>query len=346
MNIFVKRLKAVARTLPGDIPLERILRLVILAVFVGVVVYYAIGRKQSFTLYATTNSVAVNVTGDDPQDWELADASLCLRKSEDVTSKPETLAPNPQCSPSFFVNAVEPPPEAEDTAAKPPAVPEQAFFELTWVEGTRLVINHTAGGPMTVEVTYEKPELKNFSTFDGIPITQNSVLFFPRSSLATTEAVFIKGRVQVGNPVKSRTSFLLLNGSYEIRERLGLSSGPTLIAKGTLLPGDFVSLVDRQGAEIPTQMVLMPPARTSDRGFDIVATSPLRHSALLVDRIGAARTEITTRWMDRLASDALPLALSIFLGLLGASLGIAKSLVGPAPQSNAPKQSPSDKAPL
>ncbi len=295
-----------ARSLPGTVPLEVFVRVVLLIVFAAVAVYYLLDRKQSFTLYVHTRLATVELTGSSQQTWYLSRATLCQRATGEGTSD------SPQCAAPYYNSF-----EGEEV-------------EVTWQEGVTLTLRGMDETSFITEITVPDPEAEP-PYFDDTPITDKSLIIFDRRSLLDSGALVLTGELTVGASPESGATHLLQGGRYEIRESLRLSSGPSVVATGTFLPGDTLTLEDATGTPVPLQMLISPP-RNAGSDFDIVATSPPRKSAIVLQRIGTAKTRISSRWMDRLANDALPLALSIFLGLLGASLGIAKSLVGAGPR--------------
>jgi hypothetical protein len=196
--------------------------------------------------------------------------------------------------------------------------------EVSWPVGTELSLSGAAHGTLAAQIgnIAEKHIL-----FNNITVEKNSLILFDQRSLADTSSLVLSGVLALGEVAETGSIHLVQRGSYEIREALPLTPGTSIVATGQFLPGDYVRIEHQNGAPIPMRILItIPGSDLAD--FDVIATSPPLPSNIVVQRIGAKPTHITSRWMDRVTNDALPLALSIFLGLLGASLGIAKSLIG------------------
>ncbi len=280
---------------------EVALRVLLLCVFAGVALYYLLEREQSFTLHVQTKSARIELTDADPAPWYVAGATLCQR-AEGGGDGEGTL-----CDLKYYNSH-----QSEEA-------------EVLWQTGVVLTISGMDETYLSAHITVPEGASRT-STFDTAEITDQSVLVFERQSLEDTASLVAAGHLVIGEVAETGSTQLLQGGVYEIRESLKLSSGPSVVARGSFLPGDSISLLDKSGDPVPAQILITAPlGPRSD--FELVATSPPRNSAMVVQRIGAVKTQITSRWMDRLVNDALPLALSIFLGLLGASLGIAKNVV-------------------
>lgn len=295
-------LLGLARRLPAGVPPDRIARGVLIVIFALVAIYYLLERDQSFTIHAQTGAASIEVTGARSHIWVLGNAVLCNRRPGQIDG-PHGDGP---CDNRYFETF-----KAEEAEISLPA-------------GTKLSLHGTNPEQLAIQIS-KVPE--RLPLFDSIPITENSVLFFDRGSLADTSSLVISGYLTLGEIAETGATQLVRQGSYEIRESLARTSGISIVAMGDFLPGDYVRVEGQDGKLVPMRILItVPGVELAD--FDVIATSPPRPSSIVVQRIGAAQTRITSRWMDRLSNDALPLALSIFLGLLGAALGIAKSLFG------------------
>jgi len=293
-------LLALARRLPLGPPPEPVMRVAVVIIFIAVGVYYALARDQSFTLHAQTRAATVTLTGPQVQEWFLRDAILCLRRSEPAAANVESDV----CSGRFYTQVT-----AEEAS-------------VLWPERAALTLS--GGNQDMLLVAIDLSQTAEPAQFNGQPVRDESLLMFPKSSLVDTGSLVARGRVSLGALAAGGAPHLLVGGSYEIREELGLSTSSVVVATGNFLPGDMVRIEDAQGLQV-TSHVLIAPSTHALAGFDVVATTPPAPSVLKIQRIGAEPSRITSRWTDRLINDAFPLALSIFLGLLGASLGITKS---------------------
>lgn len=301
----IRTLLSASRALAGPVVHIGIMRSVLLFAFLCVAAYYLFPRPQSFTIVAATQSVTVT-TAEGMQDvWALENAVLCQRRPVDAPL-PDELPQAGQCDPEDYVEMRAP------------------FAEILWTPGYRLTVSGDSESQLYVSIT--APPKGPLALFGEAPITNASALFFDRSSLANLGGLVAQGQIEIGGLAQAGAAKLTRSGTYQIRETLGLPSRKAVVATGDILTGDLVRLTDRQGAGITATMLLAPSADAL-ADFDVIMTSPEQPSAIEITRIGGAQSTITTRWTDRIANDALPVALSIFLGLFGVTLGIARSLV-------------------
>ena len=306
MNRRIRALLSIPRYLAPPMRAIATLRGILLAFFVIVAAYYLFPRKQSFTILAPTQSVTVETAANQQHVWSLAGALLCRRLGEEETSS-GGLATNRECDPEIY----------NEYAADE--------IDIFWPQGYRLSVTGHDRTRLVVEISVENTgELAHFG--DAL-ITNNSLLYFERETFDRLGGLVASGEISIGQVAEAGASKLTRGGTYQIRENLWLTGGRTTVAQGDILTGDFVRLTDGKGDDIDGTMFL---TRTGNSlaDFDVVLTSPPKRSAIEVTRIGGAQTSITTRWTDRLTNDALPAALSIFIGLFGASLAIARSLAG------------------
>ncbi|MBV7378514.1 hypothetical protein [Maritimibacter dapengensis] len=297
-----QQLLSIARRLAVGPNLQRSVSILLTVMFALVVVYYLLVREQSFTVYAQTNYAAFEVTTKRPQLWMIGDATLCQRR---VKRKAEADRDGLCDGRLFDVQPAE-------------------LAEITWTEGTNFTLFGDTGN--LAALAFQGGE-ESGAFFNGEPIRGESILYFATDSLAKVETLVLSAKVTIGANAETGETGLLHDGRYEIREVLALTSGASVVATGTFLPGDQIRVIDKDGSRLSMRLLIMP-SDTSRAAFGIVATSSPEVSSIAIDRVGAARTHITSKWTDRLSNDSLPLALSIFLGLFGASLGIAKSLTG------------------
>tara|TARA_R110000751_G_scaffold8041_3_gene32504 strand:+ start:5278 stop:6216 length:939 start_codon:yes stop_codon:yes gene_type:complete len=304
MNRGTKLLLIASRTLVSHASFSLVVPLCLIAFFIWVAAYYLVDREQSFTVQAATQSITVTVTDGPVQVWSLGKSLLCLRHG----AEPEVGSKNPkQCEPRFFSEH------------------EATIDELVWPVGAVLTIAGYDETRLSVAISLNGASGRAY--FGDRVINDQSVLFFERNALRNEGSLALTGKVKLGQPAETGAVRLLRAGKYEIRENLGLSAGSSVVVSGTLMPGDYAEVTDRMGSGIPTSLFLTQTAvPLSD--FEVILTTPPQNSMLLIKRVGSAVTEIRPTWTDRLVNDAMPLAVSILLGLFGASLGIAKNLSG------------------
>lgn len=304
MNRHIRTLLSASRNLVSPVYRFGIIRVVVLLFFCFVAAYYIYPRAQSFTIVASTQSVSVTLSGGSLHLWSLENAVLCLRLPKDVSITPN-VSPQTHCDPGFY---------REIKSKK---------VDILWTPGHRLTVSGYDKSQLTVEIeTFESTESTKFGK---LSIVDKSVLFFGRSSFDNLGGLVAHGQVKIGEIAEAGAAKLTRGGTYQIRENMGIPSRKSVVASGEILTGDFLRLTDGEGNGIDTTMFL---TRTTNNlaDFDVIMTSPERPSAIEITRIGGAQSTITTRWTERIINDALPVALSIFLGLFGASLGIVRSL--------------------
>lgn len=297
-----KLLLMTSRTLVSNVTPGLLVQIGLIVFFFGVGVYYLVDRKQSFTVQASTQSVTVKITDGPNNVWSLGRAILCLRNGERILQDKKDQR---QCDPDYYTEHV--------------AVIE----DLEWPVGTVLMVSGYNELLLSVEINVSTAVKPLY--FNEVEITDQSVLFFERSALHDQGSFALSGIVKLGQPAEAGGARLLRSGHYEIREYLGLTSGSSVVSTGMLLTGDYAELTDRSRVGIPTSLFLTE-SNVTLADFDVILTSPPESSMLVIKRIGSEVAEIRPKWTDRLVNDALPLAVSILLGLFGASLGIVKNL--------------------
>ncbi|MEP1538805.1 MAG: hypothetical protein ABJQ34_20785 [Paracoccaceae bacterium] len=284
-------------------------RLVLLAIFIAVAAYYILPRAQSFTVVAATQSVTVNLMPGTQTHWELKNVTVCLRRSREPSVEAEVKE-----------NAGSAKRECNAKRYSEMALPK---VDILWTAGHRLKITGFDKERLAVEVATNAATAA--TRIDGRVITDNSLILFDRATIPDLGGLVATGKITIGELAEASAARLTRGGVYHIRENYGFPARKSIISSGQILPGDLVRLVDRRQSEINSTMFLTQSAHPL-ADFEVILTSPEQHSAIEITRIGGAQSSITTTWIDRVSNDALPVALSILLGLFGASLGIARSL--------------------
>lgn len=307
MNKHVGVLLSVSLKLSHAVSQFGALRAILIALFCGVAVYYIFPRAQSFTVVAATQSVSMSLMPGTQTVWDLQNAIVCLRLPEGETVQNETSSDQPggQCDPEYYAEATYP------------------QVSVLWTAGHQLKVSGFDDTRLLIEVQTGSSTAPTHIVDDVV--TDNSLVLFDRTTMRTLGGLLAKGEVAIGDLAEAGAAHLTRGGTYQIRENLGFPSRKSVVATGDILPGDLVRLTDGTGASIYSTLLLTQSTHAL-ADFDVILTSPERQSAIEITRIGGAQSSISTRWTDRIANDALPVALSIFLGLFGASLGIVRSL--------------------
>lgn len=308
MNRHIRALLSISRNLVHPFHVISTVRGLLLVIFAAVAAYYLYPRKQSFTIFAPTQSVTIELAGNQQHLWSLAGAHLCRRLNDGETNS-AALITNNECDPEIF---------SEYTADE---------INIYWPQGYSLTVTGHDQSRLIVEIAVENAS--QLARFDDTFITNNSLLYFDRATLDQLGGLVASGAIAIGQVAEGGASKLTRGGSYHILEQLWFTKGRTTVAQGDILTGDFVRLVDHKGNRVDGTMFLTSSSNIL-ADFDVVLTSPPKRSAIEVTRIGGAQSSISTRWTDRITNDSLPAALSIFIGLFGASLGIARGLAGDA----------------
>ncbi|MGH1466907.1 MAG: hypothetical protein ACRBBQ_16265 [Cognatishimia sp.] len=305
MKRHIRTLLSVSRNLANPLFQFGLLRIILLTIFGFVALYYSYPRTQSFTIVASTQSVTATLSKGHQQPWSMQNAVLCHRHTGEDPLELEA-TPQDHCDSEFYKEI------------------QLQMVDILWTPGHRLTVSGHDGRYLAVEIeTFESSEATRFGE---ISITNNSILFFDRTSLDELGGLVAKGQIEIGQIAEAGAAKLTRGGRYQIRENLGAPSHKTVVASGDILTGDRIRLVDRDNNGISATMFMTSSANNLG-DFDVILTSPEQRSAIEFTRIGGGYSTVTTRWTDRIANDALPVALSIFLGLFGASLGIARSLL-------------------
>lgn len=303
MNKHVRTLLSVSLSLAAAGTQFTVLRLILLLMFFSIAIYYMVPRAQSFTVVAATQSVTVTLQPTTEAVWDLQDVTTCFRLAKEETA--QAVDETAKCDARFYREVVSP------SAA------------VLWTGGHQLKVRGYDDTHLIIEIQTDLAEEP--TRIDGQIVTDNSLIIFDRATIVHMGSLVAKGQITIGELAEAGAAYLTRDGTYQIRENLGFPSRKSIVSAGEILTGDLVRLTDPAGQMIDATMFLTDTTnRLAD--FDVILTSPERRSAIELTRIGGAQSTMTTRWSDRMANDALPMAVSILLGLFGASLGIARSL--------------------
>ena len=316
-------------------PSIRFFRIWLAVLFVLLALYYAAPRKQAFTVFASTEYLVVETVSSDSPDWELPQMEVCLRTDTPGQSSTDIAA----CDNALFEQHV-----LSDVA-------------LRWSGGYRLVLQGFDPSGLVVLVerdpSAEDVVVDGFKVQDqqsdedapfGVAVTNGSLLRIPFLS-GDRPMIPLRGKVSIGDVPSSRHGLLLREARFEIRQTLGLTRRPVVVAEGTLFPGDrigfarakqplwdrFASLFrpapSEQAApseDITASLFVTDISRLSP-AFDLVATTSSEFSSLRLTRIGSQPTIIPVSWTQRVAADTIPVALATLLGLLGTAIALSNA---------------------
>ena len=287
---------------------------------------------MSFTVSASVERLRVDTVNEGSPDWELPVIEACLRTSGEALAAIPAGNTNPACVSSLYV---------------PIRVEEPS---IRWTEGYSLTFEGISKAYARVIVRKsadaDPVRIDGFAP-GGDPITRTvtdgSILLIPWLDEAFEQrpVLPLRGRLVIGDVPNASDALLLRSGTYEIRQNLGLNPRPTVVATGTLTPGDRIGFATRRpplwrrgldalnGRERMTGDLVANAFVTElsplHQGFDIVATTPAEYSALRLTRIGIEPTIIPITWTERLRADALPIGISTLIGLLAGMLALANT---------------------
>lgn len=289
------------------------LRAFVVIVFCLVPVYYLWDRNQSFTLQAATQSITITTDAGLDNEWEIAGAILCRR----IPAGEAVIATDAsRCDADFYTQHEIAPTTGDDSG----------LVTLVWPADYQLTIQGAGTDELSVAITF--PADAETLYFGDIAVPDQSLVIFPASELTRLGTLPLSGKVRIGQPPRAGASHILRAGTYEIRENLGLSGLSTVVAGGTLLLGDYAWPADRNGEPITASMFLADSA-DERAAFDIVLTTPQQPSAINIERVGGASAAFTTRWIDRVNTDALPIAITALLTLLATILNVLQGVERP-----------------
>ncbi|MEQ6250073.1 hypothetical protein ABMC89_14360 [Sulfitobacter sp. HNIBRBA3233] len=317
----------------------RIARAGLTIIFVAFVIYYVLPRKQSFTVFASTEYLVVRTVNESSPDWELPDASICLRTNEGSRASSIDVA---DCDNSLYEQH------------------RLADITLRWSEGYTLTFQ--GRDPSFLLLLVGKEETAKPVIIDGyrmrdgqadydspaeLQVTGGSILRIPWDG-PERPLIPMRGRISIGHLPDGRHEMLLREARYEIRQTLGITRRPSLVAQGDFYPGDRIGFARQSGPfwdrgatapagnaedDIVATLFVTNLSRLSP-AFDMVATSPSQYSALRLTRIGSAPTIIPVSWTQRIAADTIPVALATLFGLLATAIALSNTYFATPPSSN------------
>ncbi len=290
---------------------------------VAMPVYYGIARKTSVSVSASTEFLAVETTGGDEIEWDLAKLEACVR-TDTPSAQSESVK---DCAPSLYEGR-----KLEDAV-------------LRWPVGYHLEFR--AYEPTYLEVHVTRTEGAATVLLDGtLEVESGTLLRIPFQD--QRPVLPVRGHVSIGNVPNRADSFILIQGEYEIREKPLLGDAPIVVIEDSLFPGDRIDMtckrpVFRSRSEGVRCSENHDPAvdlfvtnldpRTPE--FDVVAGSRADFSNLRLTRAGGLTTDIRVSPIRRIITDPLPLAAATLLGLVGTIIAL----------SNAYLSSPREKRP-
>lgn len=311
-------------------------------IFVAFVIYYALPRKQSFTVFASTEYLVVHTVNESSPDWELPQASLCLRTDRDLNS---SSFDEPICDNKLY--------EQHNLSE----------ITLRWSEGYTLTFQGRNSSFVLLRIDKSedaKPVAINGYGISGgqpdydqpidLEVTDGSLLKIPFGA-SERPLIPMRGRISIGDLPDGRHEMLLREARYEIRQTLGITRRPSVVAQGEFYPGDRIGfarqpsplwdrgaaflrgssrLSDNMDGDIVATLFITDLSRLSP-AFDLVATSPSKYSALRLTRVGSAPTIIPVSWTQRIAADTIPVALATLFGLLATAIALSNAYFSSAP---------------
>ncbi len=269
-----------------------------------IVLAYAFPGGQIYLVEARTLGATVTV-GDAEGRWRLPPSTLCARRDR-VSPQAGAGWDGTGCNPALFET------RPLDTV------------EIALPKGTGIEARIDAEGGLTLRLLAPAPATPIALT-DAVDWTPGSLLIVARDDWRGAGALKFSGHVVIGEVVEVGSAAYLLDGRYEIRERLlrqRLPFGetePVEVAQGTLFRGDRVEFRTRSAkdGEIVARGFVAPTYADDEGGFLVMAASdPDAVGAdFLVRSFGAGPTIIRPNWTDRATRDPVFLALSAILGI-------------------------------
>jgi hypothetical protein len=155
----------------------------------------------------------------------------------------------------------------------------------------------------------------------GVEMKARDLLIVSGPAWRRTGTLQVSGNLTVGEGVGQGSTGYLLEGNYEVREKLPfwLISGadPVAVKTGELRRGDVVAFrpVDMDNA-VPVDAFLSPTLEASSPGFDLVAASELGTAELRIKSFGQRETQVSATWVDTALRDPVLAGFAAALGLL------------------------------
>lgn len=302
--------------------ISRLLGLILLLFLLG---YYVPDRKQSFSVFATTEILHVDTIEDPGAEWELPEIQLCLRGQ--TANGSDRLFE--WCDPSRYAASI-------------------GHNEIIrWTDGYSLTVQSFEQG--YIEIFVDRSEEAAPVWLSGNrEMTKGSIIRVPVKQDGVRALLPLKGYVTIGDVPNTSDSLVLLKGRYEVHQDLGLfTSKSSVVERGTFFPGDRISFVENPGRPWVWQAAATGP-ETADNiparifvtkfdpagnGLDLAATTQAEFSRLCRTRIGSQPACVQVSWMQRLGADLAPVALATILGLIGGLVALVNAYVATRPDS-------------
>lgn len=327
-------------TPPSPEAIAVFLRFVVVAIFLVMFVFYAIPRQKAFTVSAITESVKVHTVTDSTTEWSIYEGlELCRPRKEPLPESQEEPATGSR------EDALD---ESEDDAICNDRYYSHHTFDeeqtIRWSDDYVLDIQAYDAKRLLIYVTRlgDEEEEQQPVTIHGLEI-EDGTLLYVRMDGTERPILPLRGYMTLGDPPLLSDANLLLQGRYEIRQSFAPRDGQYIVKSGDFVPGDRISFVrhpipiwarpftedpdERDQGRVPAR-IFVSNLDTSSRGFNIVATTDLAYSDILLTRVGGQPTKIPVTAAQRLAADPFPVATATALGLLATLFGLINSFFG------------------
>ncbi|MEX0277383.1 MAG: hypothetical protein AB3N19_07675 [Ruegeria sp.] len=288
--------------------------LILIGTPVLIILLYSLPRGQSYVVEARTLGARVTFLGPDAL-WKLPKATYCQTRGENRDLRTAAKFQGEGCNPGLF-----------EIHTLPDA-------EIRIPSGVPILIRSEPDGSMLLRrlaVPDEAPKAAPaLRLSDALTWTPNSLLRIDAEGWMQVTLLEFVGDVVVGEEAGSGSNSYLIEGRYDVRERLlwrSDSAEPTTVFEGTLYRGDRVAFYgDEEDAEVLLTGFIAPYLEDDRRGFGIVLSNGLDRtdSQLGIKSFGAREVLVSPSWTDRALRDPLLLALTAILGFAVTSLTFA-----------------------
>lgn len=319
-----------------------------LLIAVGMWLYYLLPKERSFIIIAKTNIIELTTDGSFADPWIFEEAVLCL--PPDLSKKTDNLV--------FPSDGEFPTAEKGFCKSKTSTRRDIRNLEINWPKGVNLRLRKLPGDEIELRVSFSEVQLsKSENVLTSVEIshteaenpdeeiillTEGALLRFPATALREQSILVFGGDARIGVPPNSGETELLLGGQYEIRETFWLQKRPFVVARGELVLGDRVTVVNgsnKDAIPVPAEgFVSMQGQESRSDYLNVVfATSPNARSAMRLERAGSSAIYVETTWFERVSSDPVPATLSALAGLLS-SLAVIFRPIFDAPSGDNDKR--------
>ena len=229
-----------------------------ISITIGLAFYYLLPLERS--IFTNIQTQFVRVTLVKQVDWFFVNATVCkpveLRRSRDK-SVPSKTGKSRECG------------QAKKLAS--------GAIRLEIPAGTGLEVTQLGSGKFQVmfaRVDTEKlPAAINDTANTSQQLQVGSRILAPSSALRQVGGLEFRGTFIAGKPVTGGFNPMTLSGDYELRERLPLRERPEIVKIGQLQAGDVVAIIDKNKELVVSEGFMAPAMKSSDRGFNLVATA-------------------------------------------------------------------------